>query len=57
MVWYVSYVDDMLIYDEEYILYGQKHYYTYGLIRHMVKEYKVVAIEVLKELKKINQNQ
>ena len=44
----------MLIYDKEYIPYKQKYYYTYKSTRHIVKEHKAVAIEVLKELQKIN---
>ena len=43
----------MLIYNEEYILYKQKHYYTYRLKRHTAKEHKMVAIEATKELQKI----
>ena len=50
LIRYISYVDDVLIYDEEYIPCEQKYYYTCGLKRHTVKEHEVVAIEALKEL-------
>ena len=43
-------MDDMLIYDKEYILYGQRHYCVCGSIRHTAKEHEVVATEALKEL-------
>ena len=46
-------MDDMLIYDKEYIPYEQRYCCTYGLRRYTAKEHEVVAIEALKELQKI----
>ena len=45
----------MLIYDKEYLLYERKYYNSYGSIRHIIKDHKLVAIEILKEIQKISQ--
>ena len=54
---YISYVDDVLIYDEEYIPCGQKHCCACGSMGHTTKEHEAVATEALKELQEIQTQQ